>query len=84
MMKKIDKKDFLYYKGLGHPKRIEILNEILKYRDGITLTGLLKVIKMPLQTLNFHLHTLQTCNLIKSKKKKKNIFYYFNDIKIGL
>lgn len=74
---KIDKKMAAVYKGLSHRKRIEILNYIIEHKEnGVRLTDLFKNIKMPLQTIDFHLSVLKKAKLVTYKNKKRNVVYF--------
>ncbi len=71
--------DTKVYKALGHIRRIKILNKIKEAgNDGKTIFTLKNSLKIPRQSLRFHLRELEKAGILSQKRKGLFVFMSVN------
>ncbi len=71
--------DTKVHKALGHIRRIKILNKIKEAgKDGKTIFSLNSILKIPRQSLRFHLRELEKADILSQKRKGLFVFMSFN------
>ena len=65
------------FKAIGYKTRTDILREISK-DENLSLKKLSEKFKMSKQTLNYHIRELKLANIIKTKRKNRELLLSVN------
>ena len=72
------------FKALGHKTRTDVMDEIKKNKEGLTLKNLQEIFKIPIKTMFFHVSIMKKAKLFKSRKKNGSIYLILNKKKMKL
>lgn len=67
-------------KELGHPIRLTIIKELIKYsKNGLAVGELQKILQIPNSTLSHHISSLVSAGLVEQKRDKTTLFCISNN-----